>query len=365
MPAGLPTGLPTYFLAVSPLNGIANSYAQQSGSQAPPGPLGAVVQNAVTLVGANTKLGVDLGKTVIDGAVLTGVAASEGLIATPLAPEVATLISAAVAYKAATEGRELALKVATELIDLAKFARNPSTQNTITLALDVGELFAPLVGGFLGDVNSLIEDSRAADEAQHAFVQSLVSYVGLQILPTAVKLELQAEAAVPAFVQSVGTYQTGVIAEAGNDTNQAIRALVIFSKQHPLLGSVTFVGGVAGTARAGSVAVHHLAGTVTFILTGDGSAGHPFSGVMNLQGTDTVNSTVPGVPGSANGFGNVTVLIQSVQNHITARGSGQGFTFSFDGAVGALEQNVTGNLTITISDGFGSSTTIGVNATPQ
>ena len=72
-------------------------------------------------------------------------------------------------------------------------------------------------------------------------------------------------------------------------------------------------------------------------------------------------SAAPG-PGQTTGFGNVTVQIPSNMGHITASGGGQGFTFSFDGNVGALEQNVVGTLTITIADGFNSTAQLGVIA---
>jgi hypothetical protein len=167
------------------------------------------------------------------------------------------------------------------------------------------------------------------------------------------------------FLNQATTLLNGALNQAVANFTQARQELAAAAGNPGGVVGVTFVGSAAGSAKADSVGVHNLSGTVTFVITGDGSLSNPFGGVMNVQGQDTFVSTFSGVPGSTTGFGAANAPISSNLHQIMATGSGNGFTVSFNGTVSATENNVLGTLTVSIADGFGSSTMIGVFAARQ
>src|SRR5207245_2963385 len=132
-------------------------------------------------------------------------------------------------------------------------------------------------------------------------------------------------------------------------TQTALAAFV-----NPLPGSgILGAGGVFKEHVAGSTGTFNVSGMIEFDLLGDGSLANPF------RGSVTVTGGVVGFTGS----GSATAAGGSNLRQIVARGSGNGFTFSFNGFVNTTGDNVLGTLTVTLADG--STASIGVFAPRQ
>jgi hypothetical protein len=166
-----------------------------------------------------------------------------------------------------------------------------------------------------------------------------------------------AEGALAQFFTQVNTFLAGVASQALTNFVQAAQ-LQQATAPAGTGGGRPFVGNVAGSVRDSFGATNNLSGTVRFSITGTGSLLDPFGGAMTVQGQDTV--VIPGFPTSTM-MESGSAALRSNLHQILADGSGPGFSFSFNGFVGASEENVVGTLTINLPDG--SSDMLGVVAT--
>jgi N-acetylneuraminic acid mutarotase len=165
--------------------------------------------------------------------------------------------------------------------------------------------------------------------------------------------------AVTTTALSPGTYHAKIsVTDQDAGTSQAVTVTYTVSAQSVVPGPLVFKGNFAGsgtgtinTIYGSGKYTNNLSGMVTFSVSGDGSLLNPYAGTLAGQGQDVaVKVSGVGPPRASSGVEFATVPISSNLHQVTAEGSGNGFTFTFNGFISATEEFLTGTLAITLTD---------------